>query len=187
MKKIAQSLLVLSCYYLLFNQVNAQTVSSGNIYTSSGEIAAIYTIHHPTCFNSATGIVSFQLMNDSFNVEWVDGSNNIIYKNLYAGDYQFSIQTDISKIFYKISLEQPEELTGNIEQIKEGSKFHLDLSIDGGVWPYTYEWSNGSNDEDLSNVDPGFYSVLIKDKNECSLSLNAKINKVEKPNIDIKN
>lgn len=186
MKNIISSL-ILFLSIVSINSLNAQTIASGNIYSSNGEIVAVYTLHHPSCFNTATGTVSFQLMDASYNVEWVDGSNGTTFKQLYAGDYQFKILLGNSDITYKISLHQPDELTATITQIKEGNLCTLDLEVQGGVAPYTYSWNNGIESQDLNNVGAGFYTVLIKDKNHCTLSLNSKVNKRIKPTLDIKN
>ena len=43
---------------------------------------------------------------------------------------------------------------------KDGS---VSLELNGGVEPFTYEWSNGSNQMNLSGVGEGTYSVLVKD------------------------
>ena len=39
----------------------------------------------------------------------------------------------------------------------------VDLSVTGGVPPYTYSWSNGANTEDVSDLGPGTYSVTVTD------------------------
>lgn len=44
----------------------------------------------------------------------------------------------------------------------------IDLSTAGGVSPYTFSWSNGSNAEDISNLGAGTYIVTVHDANQCS-------------------
>ncbi len=41
----------------------------------------------------------------------------------------------------------------------------IDLSIDGGIAPYNFSWSNSATTEDLSSLDPGMYTVTITDSN----------------------
>jgi hypothetical protein len=187
MKKLFASFLILASSAFLF-QLNAQSIESGNIYSSNGEIIAVYTINHPTCFNSSTGTISFNLTNDTHSIEWVDGSNNTTYKQLFAGSYQFKILMGDSHIDYKVSLNQPDQLIGSITQIKNGNTYNLDLDVQGGVEPYSYSWSNGSESQDLSGiVKAGIYTVTITDKYNCPLTLQTKINRRIKPNLDIKN
>ncbi|MEZ4721558.1 MAG: T9SS type A sorting domain-containing protein [Flavobacteriales bacterium] len=51
---------------------------------------------------------------------------------------------------------------------------HLDaaiyLSVYGGTPPYTYNWSNGYQYQDLIDVDTGLYSVTITDQFGCELT-----------------
>ncbi len=42
------------------------------------------------------------------------------------------------------------------------------VSINGGVPPYTYQWSNNANTPNIQNLPPGNYSVTITDAGGCS-------------------
>ncbi len=44
----------------------------------------------------------------------------------------------------------------------------VDLTVTGGVPPYTYQWSNGQNTQDLTNLNAGTYTVTVTDANGCS-------------------
>ena len=37
----------------------------------------------------------------------------------------------------------------------------IDLTATGGVEPYSYQWSNGETTEDIGNLSPGSYSVVV--------------------------
>ena len=43
----------------------------------------------------------------------------------------------------------------------------INLSVTGGTSPYTFAWSNGAGTEDVTNVPPGNYSVIVTDANGC--------------------
>ena len=63
----------------------------------------------------------------------------------------------------------------------------IDITVDGGVkdltGDYTYAWTGIDNDgdpidligqenqQDLTNLGPGMYSVLVTDDNECPISI----------------
>ena len=37
----------------------------------------------------------------------------------------------------------------------------IDVTVSGGVGPYIYQWSNGQDLEDISNLTIGTYSVTV--------------------------
>ena len=45
----------------------------------------------------------------------------------------------------------------------------INITVEGGTNPYTYLWSNLDEDEDISGLAAGPYSVVITDKNDCVL------------------
>ena len=40
---------------------------------------------------------------------------------------------------------------------------YINLTVTGGVLPLSYQWSNGSNNEDIYNLSSGTYSVVVTD------------------------
>lgn len=44
------------------------------------------------------------------------------------------------------------------------------LDIENGLPPYTYLWSDGTNDDRIVDLDSGFYSLMVTDGNNCSVS-----------------
>lgn len=43
----------------------------------------------------------------------------------------------------------------------------IDLTVTGGVFPYTYDWSNSSTAQDLDNLCAGTYSIIVTDAIGC--------------------
>lgn len=50
------------------------------------------------------------------------------------------------------------------------SNGQIDITVTGGVGGYSYTWSNGSHEQDLTNLDPGTYTVVVTDNNGCAAS-----------------
>lgn len=46
----------------------------------------------------------------------------------------------------------------------------IDLTVNGGVPPFTFAWSTGADTEDISGLSPGMYHVSVVAANGCSAS-----------------
>ena len=51
----------------------------------------------------------------------------------------------------------------------------IDLTVSGGIAPYTYQWSEGGNTEDRTNLSAGIYSVTVTDSKGCTNTLEIDI------------
>ena len=51
----------------------------------------------------------------------------------------------------------------------------IDLTVSGGVSPYTYNWNNGATAQDISNLCSGNFTVTVTDANGITTTANATI------------
>ena len=57
-----------------------------------------------------------------------------------------------------------------------GTDGQIYFSVDGGVPPYSFDWSNGVSTADNLNVGSGIYEVTVLDMNSCSIYASIQIN-----------
>lgn len=65
------------------------------------------------------------------------------------------------------------------ESCKDMKDGQISPSVSGGSSPFTYLWSNGNTQPELTNLSEGSYSVTITDANGCSTSGSASIQRGE--------
>lgn len=61
---------------------------------------------------------------------------------------------------------------------KDGS---IQLNVNGGLPPYTYQWSNGGNSNPLQNISAGTYSVTVTDQHQCTVTGTYMVNQLGGP------
>jgi hypothetical protein len=106
---------------------------------------------------------------------WSDGSKKATLEHLVTGTYSVVVTDQNGCTASKtVTLYEPTPVvitwTASMHGAYNTSCFDsedgsVDLSVSGGLPPYTYKWSNGSFNEDLSNVAAGDYKVLVTDAN----------------------
>jgi gliding motility-associated-like protein len=67
----------------------------------------------------------------------------------------------------------PTHVTCNPPGFNNGA---INLTVTGGIGPYTYSWSNGATTKDISGLTANTYSVTVRDANNCPLTSSVTVN-----------
>lgn len=111
---------------------------------------------------------------------WNNGSTSSSISNLAAGTYTVTA-TDISgcSAAQSVTITEPTGMTLTNTQVNPScgnvNNGSVDLSVTGGIAPYSYLWSNGATTQDISLVGSGTYTVTVTDGNNCTKSLTATL------------
>jgi len=141
------------------------------------------------CFGEENGsaLAIVDSGNQPFIYDWSNGVNpSSLNNDLAAGQYSVTI-TDFfgcqTSIMFEI--EQPDalivELTsptgpaGYNVSVYGANDASIQTNVDGGVSPYIYTWSTGSNDENLTGIGQGNYQVTVMDANGCIAQVGMRI------------
>ncbi|HEX2901097.1 MAG TPA: PKD domain-containing protein, partial [Bacteroidia bacterium] len=129
---------------------------------------------NPICNGSMTGTASVNASGGSapYAYLWSNGATTPGITNLGVGSYGVTV-TDANGCpsSASVTITQPALLVVNTVGTNitcfgdnDGS---ATSTVSGGVLPYQYTWSNGSNATSLSNLGPGSYTLTITDANGC--------------------
>lgn len=105
-----------------------------------------------------------------FTYEWDNGERTQTALQLSEGDHQVTV-TDKNGCQTVAQLKMERvigELSARIQQRGEIKCFgeenvSLSVEVEGGKAPYTYAWSNGASEQDISNLGAGEYKVSVSD------------------------
>lgn len=134
----------------------------------------------PTCPGNNDGSITLTVNSGQspYTYSWTSGGENVgasaTISSLAAGTYSYVV-TDNSGTEIgsgDVVLSDPEEIMidGDITQTNQGDDGAIDVTVTGGSGNYMYSWSNGSDQEDLSNLSNGTYTLTVTDGNGCSVS-----------------
>ncbi len=168
-------------YELTVTDENGCSATSTYTITAPDPIIIIESTTDVLCFGDDTGAISIDVSGGTGELSyvWSDGSTGNMLTNLSAGTYIVEVLDENNCIeFADINISEPAELgldilsvTDSNDDVPTGA---ADISISGGVAPYTFTWTdeNGivvSNEEDLVDVFAGTYMVEVEDANGCTI------------------
>lgn len=152
--------------------------SLGCVFYTTFEVQALSPIEfeanvfHPSCSNSDNGqiMLNFGPYADNYQVTWSDGSNGTELTDLAPGNYSVVI-TNNSGCAHSETFEiiAPEEIivSSMLQDSYTGTDGSIDLTVSGGVAPYSFTWNTDAQTEDLLGLSSGTYAVTVLDQNNC--------------------
>ncbi len=157
------------------DEKGCELIQSYNIENQSGDFEIFdYQTTQETCGNG-TGSIDITINGGAgpYSYLWSNAATTEDITNLNAGEYTVTV-TDanicsVSKIITVINNSGDLEQTwGNtVNEVCGNSEGSIDILIEGGAEPYSFNWSNGANTEDLINISEGTYYCTVTDDAGC--------------------
>ena len=164
-------------YTVSVTDANACIISAAYTITTPSElIASCALLRNVDCNGGSDGSVSVNVSGGTspYLYLWSNGVTTASNANIPAGTYTVTVTDDNGcEAICQLSVSEPPVLSSSAVitavSCNGGSNGAIDLSVSGGVSPYTYKWSTTHNTQDISNLIAGTYSVTITDANACSI------------------
>ena len=137
-----------------------------------------------SCFGGNNGQIQSTVTGGTspYSFLWTNSSTTNAISSLTSGNYGLQV-TDLKgcTINQSTTVSQPNApLSGSISGIDPTcfayTNGSLNVSVQGGTPPYTYNWNNGTNTPSNLNVGAGVFSVLVSDAQLCQLALMDTLN-----------
>jgi PKD repeat protein len=147
----------------------------------------VFDVVDATCAGRDDGMASVEIANGPVHIQWIDEGGLVLLDQedvpagtssiaaLEAGEYMVRVFGNSGCGVLKTMFRVEEPAAMEAEAITEPSLCpnsedgSIDLTVLGGTAPFTYLWSNGSTDEDLTVI-AGTYTVDITDANGCAMA-----------------
>ena len=172
-------------------EVIINTVTDGTNYLTQGfhqtngiscNLNVSITSTSPSCGqNDGSVAVSVTGGSSPYVYEWSNGSITNSIDSLYAGLYFVTITDNNGCIEYgtaAVNNNAGPTINANINDLTcfGSNDGDVDITINGGIPPYTYEWSHGPTTEDVLSLQAGLYQLIVTDDAGCISAENLVVN-----------
>lgn len=143
------------------------------------------------CNGNSTGAVSITISGASptYDFIWSDGTSgtNITSgatnttNGLTAGTYRVTVTDDLGcQKIDSIVVNEPTPLSLMVSRTQDpfcvgGMDGEIDITVSGGVTPYSYLWNDGNTSMNRTGLSAGTYTVVVTDANLCTISVSTTL------------
>lgn len=177
-----------NCCVTITDDIGCEIIECFDVEFLTG-IIPIFENDSLNCFGETNGLIRFTTLNGEppYNFSWAQSSSGLngsgtivaegdetVIENLPGGSVEITISDAFFDTTFVADIYEPSELVLDSETVNGASCFgfcdgSIDITSQGGTGQKTYLWSNGSTDEDISDLCAGNYEVTITDENGCEL------------------
>lgn len=141
-----------------------------------------YQVSQPSCYGESDGRIELVFPDEPsyylfLNDDKLQGNSEIT--GLSAGEYHLlGVNENGCVINQTIQLEEPDSLffadAVTLDSEPSEDNGQIQITVHGGSYPYTYQWTGPdgftSDQEDLYQIGPGDYTLVLSDANGCMIS-----------------
>ncbi|MEZ4911276.1 MAG: choice-of-anchor V domain-containing protein [Saprospiraceae bacterium] len=168
-------------YQVTVTDANNCTASTTCFVEIVSPFSIVPTINNVLCFGQNDGSIFLNIVGAQNPVEilWNTGSTTSSILNLEPSNYTVTVVDNAGcEVIDAFTINEPELLQISALNIQNAtcnnsSDGAINISINGGSLPYSYDWSNGSKGQGsnvhLQNLSVGTYIITVSDLFDCTL------------------
>lgn len=162
-------------YFVTVTDANGCAKIGAYNVAPAAEFLPAYTYFPPLCAGQPTGSIDVVVYgtNPGFTWIWETGAENQSLLNVPGGGYGITITDAIGCTYTEtVTLNEQAKLIVEVIATDIACSYFpnggaLNSFVVGGTPPYTFVWSNGSNDPNQLNLPAGSYSLTVYDQYGC--------------------
>ena len=164
------------------------TVTEPTVLGSTSSVVSDYNGQDIACNGGTNGSINVAPTGGTapYTYNWSTGGTAPTISGVGAGTYSVTV-TDVngctSTSSVTVTEPTPIQVTASVTHVLcfGNSTGSINLTVNGGVGPYTYVWSEGSTAEDIGGLAAGSYTVNVTDANGCSTSITRQVTQPAQP------
>jgi gliding motility-associated-like protein len=158
---------------------DAQLTKQVSVYPS---VTLSFSSTDASCAEASNGAVDLTVTTGTFpfDFEWSNGATTQNISNVLPGTYSVTVDDAngcSTTGSHTVGMGQPATLSFITTDVRcfGGSDGAVDMTVTGGTQPFSYDWNNSGQTEDITNIPAGTYEVTVSDVNNCSSTGNAMV------------
>ncbi len=164
-------------YFVIVTDANGCTKHDSIVITEAPQLVLSTVVANVLCNGAATGAIDLTVAGGSqpYDYTWSNTATTQDISGLVAGTYSVTVK-DASNCTASVSAVVTETsaivLNSSVDSIAcaNGNNGAIDITVQGGVFPYTYLWTTGATTEDIFGLVAGTYTVTVTDANSCTIT-----------------
>ncbi|MBS1613534.1 MAG: gliding motility-associated C-terminal domain-containing protein, partial [Bacteroidetes bacterium] len=179
-------------YAILVTDANNCSATQAIVVSQPDAMKASITTSDILCYGGTNGKAGIEVSNGTapYTYLWNTNESTREIQNIPAGQYVVTVTdaANCTMAFTGIEVSQPEKIDIQSSIIPSGcfansAYGQVDVTVNGGVAPFSYSWDNNATTQDINNLPTGNYFVVVTDANGCVAT---KVNNVpQSPAIDL--
>jgi gliding motility-associated-like protein len=172
----------------VIDNISGCSVNGAFVVSAPSPVSNSGIISNVNCFGGSTGGVNITPLGGTppYSYVWTNSLGNTVstvqdLSSVSSGTYAVQITDNNGcSLSNSYQVTQPNQMLNNSAVLSNvtcysGSNGSIDLQAWGGTAPYTYLWTTGSSNQDITGLTVGNYSVTITDNKSCVKSSNYTI------------